>query len=95
MATIGADGTYKLTTFEKGDGALPSHHEVTIAAKHSPQNNSAPKSFKEELEMGGRPTSFGVVQWIVPERYSRRKTTPLKADVALGEDNIINFDIPK
>jgi len=35
MGTIQSDGTYTLTTFDPGDGALLGNHRVTITAKET------------------------------------------------------------
>ena len=97
MASIGADGSYELTTFEEGDGALPGKHKVTITAMES-QGGPMPQSMEEEIEMGlsgkGGMAGPSEVKWIVPEKYSRRDTTPLEAEVTLDDDNVVNFDIP-
>jgi hypothetical protein len=93
LGTIAADGTYTLTTFRPGDGALLGKHRVTIEATKIVAP-AAPRSLEEELRGGAISPGVPRVQWLVPEVYSRPETTPLKADVEPGT-NTINFDLPR
>lgn len=68
VGTIGPDGTFTLSTFTAGDGALPGEYRVTV------------ESFDQELTMeeayeGKTQTS------LIPEKYSNIKTTELKATI--------------
>ena len=90
MGTIAADGSYRLTTFEDGDGALPGRHTVTITA--IAQSASAPASMEEEMEHGMLGSMEGSIRWLVPERYSRRETSELTADVPT-EGGTIDFEL--
>ena len=95
MSTIGPDGTYELRTMDPGDGAIPGKHVVTITATRT-TGPAMPSSFEEELAGAGtQPPSDDTasVQWLVPEEYSQRTTTPLKAEVKAGE-NTIDFELP-
>jgi len=93
---IGPDGSYTLTTFDKGDGAVLGKHRVTIKSTRvtGPQQ---PKSFAEEVAQGqqkdAKPSPGGQVQWLVPAKYAAKKTTPLTADVT-RDGEPIDFDIP-
>lgn len=87
-ASIAADGTYRLTTFEAGDGAVLGRHRVTIESRRITVPN-APKSFADETKA---PVGPPKVEWLVPEKYSNRETSPLTADVKPGR-NAIDFDI--
>ncbi len=86
-AVIAEDGSYSLTCFNREDGALLGRHRVTIESRRitdpvtSPNFN--PNTMSGEL----------IVEWLVPERYSRPKTTPLTAEVKPGR-NTIDFDLP-
>jgi hypothetical protein len=91
MGTLGPDGSYTLTTFQPGDGALLGKHRVTIEATQQIGGGPLPKSRKEEFRMGLG--SSPVIEWLVPEKYSRLATSPLKAEVKRGS-NTINFDLP-
>lgn len=90
---IEPDGTFRLTTFKPGDGAILGQHRVTIdAVKLSGAVGPVPTSFEEELVMGGIP-SGGQVVWLVPQEYATLQTTKLTAEVKPGE-NEIDFDLP-
>jgi hypothetical protein len=93
MATgdIGPDGRYSLTTFRAGDGAQPGQHRVTIDAKRIMDAPGQPKSLKEEGRMGS--LAAGKVEWLVPEKYSHRETSPLTVEVTHGQ-NTIDFNLP-
>ncbi len=99
MGNIKPDGTYTLTTFEALDGALPGKHRVTIKAKRVAEaaKGSGPKSVEDELSMAKEGKSQFVlptkIEWLIPERYSDRKTSPLTAEVT-ADSGPINFDIP-
>lgn len=97
MADIGPDGTYSLTTFVSGDGALPGEHRVTIKATRVhfneagadvPRRQPAPATESPPRGSGG-----AVVEWLVPRIYERPESSPLKATVQRGK-NTINFDLP-
>ena len=89
MGTIGADGSYRLTTFENGDGAPPGKYTVTIEARHVTAP-PAPKSMKDEVNV---PFGKTKIEWLVPEKYSRLDSTPLNAEVVRGP-NTIDFNLP-
>ncbi|MCO6046947.1 hypothetical protein NG895_23865 [Aeoliella sp. ICT_H6.2] len=93
---IAADGTYTLTTFEAGDGALVGKHTVTITAKRVTGGMPEAKSFEEEIRMASDPKSGSAndvrVTWLAPAKYAERKTTPLQREVKAGS-NVLDFDL--
>jgi len=91
VATTGPDGSYRLTTFVAGDGALLGRHRVTIQATRV-TGIAQPKSFEEEMRSVGKSTGTRALEWLVPQKYSSLETTPLTAEVKPGE-NAINFDL--
>jgi len=95
MSEIAEDGTYRLTTFREHDGAVLGIHRVTIKSTRV-TGTPAPRTFEEELEQarGDEPISAAVVEWIVPQEYARRETTPLERTVTAGE-NHFDFEIDK
>ena len=90
---IAADGLYILTTKEKGDGAVPGSHSVTISARKVTGGAPMPKTIEDEvrIDAGLKPVK---VTWLVPEKYSQSRTSPLKREVQQGE-NVIDFDLQK
>ena len=78
VGTISEDGSYQLTTFDEGDGALLGKHRVTITANQVTGGPAQPKTFKEELALATQKSSphsgLPVMTWLVPEEYSERLT---------------------
>jgi hypothetical protein len=100
LGEIGADGSYTLTTFKPGDGALVGRHRVAIeATRVGPGSYEAPKSIEEEIALskqgvpGGKVLVAGKVEWLVPQAYARPETSGLTATVG-SDPNEINFVLP-
>lgn len=93
---IQPDGTYVLTAFEDGDGALTGKHVVTIEAMRFPER-PRPKSLEEEIAMAKNPPRSNPAanrpQWLIPKKYSKRAASGLTATVSSGE-NTIDFNLP-
>jgi hypothetical protein len=89
---IGPDGTYSLTTFKPGDGALLGKHRVTIESVSGTRIQSFQELEKLDREQGGQ-TPITAVKWLVPKGYSQFDTTPLTAEVAPGK-NTLDFNLP-
>src|SRR5262245_54558099 len=75
---IGPDGSYQLTTFRKGDGAVLGEHKVVIVAMQ--KNDPNIEAFTP------------LPPPIVPTKYTSLATTDLKAEVR-DQENTINFDL--
>ena len=56
MASIGSDGRFELSCFERGDGAIVGHHRVKVAARETISEKSirwfAPKKYADENTSG-------------------------------------------
>jgi len=92
---IQPDGSYTLTTFNAGDGAILGAHRVTIEATAVTSAEPSPKSSDEEVRQVLSGTSHRgkpAVRWLAPKKYSSLETTPLTAEVKPGP-NTINFDL--
>ena len=88
-----ADGEFVMTTFAHEDGAIIGEHVVTITA------------FEDTKPAGDVDDEFGSLsasmerpkkdnrKWIVPERYSDRKTSDLKFEVKSGDKNQADFPL--
>ena len=87
------DGSYRLTSFESGDGAVPGKYRVTIKAVkvHFPGGSAPPTEGAAAVgaAAAGRPWR----EWRVPQRYEGIETSGLTATVEPGK-NEINFDLP-
>ncbi|QDT66991.1 hypothetical protein [Calycomorphotria hydatis] len=82
MATgkIGPDGTFELTTYEPGDGALPGHHKVTI-------------SYYESEEFDPENPTLSESKSLVPEKYGDPTQSGLNAEVLSGKENTFEFTL--
>lgn len=95
IGQIQSDGTYELSTFAPGDGAVPGEHKVAIEAKQVSGAGAAPTSLQDEIAQ----TSFGAnsktssVNWLVPEKYASSESSELTATVESGS-NKIDFQLP-
>lgn len=97
--SIGTDGTYELTTYTRGDGALPGKYTVTITSCTEVVDGPVFASYEDE--MAGNPIdpewenksqqATGISRWIVPPRFANRKTSGLSATVGGTEE--INFNL--
>ncbi len=94
MGSIQSDGTYSLTTFDQGDGALLGKHRVTITATERVGGTPLPTSFEDEVKQAGKTPlqAPGKTVWLVPQEYSNRKTSKLQAEVVSG-DNTHDFNL--
>jgi hypothetical protein len=85
---LGQGGSFRLTTFDSGDGALLGEHVVTVTAME--ESATGPSSFEEELR--GRGIPLGDVRWLAAPKYAELKTSPLRATVEPGT-NRFRFDL--
>lgn len=79
---INADGFYRLSSFTKGDGAIPGKYTVTI------------KAVKVHPSSEGSHGGNDWLEWLVPKRYENQATSGLTA-VVESDDTEINIDLPK
>ena len=77
---IGSDGSYKLTTFSPGDGAVIGTHKVTITALQG-MGNVLPE------QRSATPPP------LVPAKYLSGETSGLVAEVKAKTKNEVNFDL--
>lgn len=75
---IQPDGTYSLTTYEEGDGAILGSHRVMIVSMD--EGSGLPEDAMTEPKL------------LIPDKYGRDQTSGLTADVTEG-DNEIDFPL--
>lgn len=91
LGEIQPDGSYTLTTFEPGDGAIVGSHKVTIEVSEPGTAAPAPTSFEEEVKMlkeGQSPDLTIPRKFLAPKRYTRPETTDLTAEIKSGVNRI-------
>lgn len=79
---IGTDGSFTLTTFNTGDGALIGAHKVIVSKRGSDTSRNQPKP--------DGTIDYTVPKAEIPEKYEKVEKTPLKFTV---EDKTNEFKI--
>jgi len=78
---IGSDGSYTLTTFNTGDGAVAGKHKVTVVSRSS-------DNLEKMNKMKGGAIAYKLPPSVVSSKYSQVATTPLTYTVENGSNNI-------
>lgn len=89
------DGTYELTTFESGDGAVHGNHVVTITAVEEQVSNKAEELAEEHGSLSELmlPNQQPKQIWRIPEAYSDSESSGLEFEVKRGEMNQADFQL--
>jgi len=101
--TTDRNGRFRLTTFEKNDGAVPGKQEVSIrkGVPEIPGTNLTGMT-KEELQAALNKMSEAELRalplksqlrWEIPERYGSPETSGLTAEVVDGGENHFRFEL--
>jgi hypothetical protein len=86
--TTDAEGRFRLTTFDDGDGALPGRHLVTVAKVKDTAPGGGDRGTPEGKEMlsGGPGFEVETMESEVPQRYTNWETSGLQCEVKKGMD---------
>lgn len=84
-----AQGRYQLSTFVRGDGAVPGSYKV-IVLKYAPPEQASAGQDGYEPPQGPEPPP----RHLLPPKYAAVKTSGLEATVASGP-NAIDFDLAR
>jgi hypothetical protein len=81
IAEVDADGNFRLTSFRAGDGAPEGQYRVSVVWYLA---NPKPKAAEGD---------DANVRNYLPELYARAETTPLRATVTRGTNNLPTFEL--
>jgi hypothetical protein len=86
---IGSDGSYQLTTFESGDGAVLGEHRVIIQSREDdPALKGGGMPIPDKLgRLNIKPPTY-----LVPQKYATTETSPLNFTVREG-NNRYNIEL--
>jgi len=81
-----SDGSFTLTTFNTGDGAILGQHSVTVESRGG------------DINALNKPKADGTIAYVlpkpaVPKKYLNPTSTPLKYTVEPGKDNFFEIEI--
>jgi hypothetical protein len=96
-----AEGKYSLTMFDPGDGTMAGENIITVTKLEGGQaavttSSQAPvppnpadlaKMTQQRMESGGSAAASGP-KFLVPEKYTKRETTPLKETISATNNRI-------
>ncbi len=85
-ATTQADGTYELSTFETGDGAMAGKYTVTVRKLVSVQ-----QGVQQDGEHAGEPAY--VNKDMLPAKYKSQGNTPLECEVPAEGETTFDIDL--
>jgi hypothetical protein len=81
MAPIQQDGSFKMSTFESGDGVQPGEYKVIIWAVENEPGDDDWGKIGSTFELG----------WLVPEKYGYSTSTPLTVTVPSQGDLLLDL----
>ncbi len=85
ISELGSDGSFELTTFDTGDGAVLGQHKAVVVAKSTGgepiPEGMIPSQLPQDLKKYEGPKP------LVPEKYMSADKTPLKYTVRPGDNN--------
>ncbi|GAA4427903.1 lipoprotein [Bremerella cremea] len=82
--TIQSDGTFTLSTYGNGDGAIIGMNEVLVTATDRDAGTAG--EVAENTEMTAP-------KMLIPQKYTSFSTSELTADVVAGKTNTFTFDL--
>ncbi len=86
-----SSGSFKLTTFEPRDGAIPGNYRVKIARTITV--GTPPAETVDPYKSMGKPPAPHREKDLLPTKYKRDTTSGLTAEVRAGGDNVFKFDL--
>jgi hypothetical protein len=79
-----SDGSFTLTTYAPGDGAIVGHHHVVVVAREAGDG---------QFDRPGAPGIERPGRSLIPEKYGNTGTSGLAFDVAAGGDNTFQIQL--
>lgn len=87
QANIRPDGTYSMTTYRDGDGAVIGNHDVIIMALEDPAGGKLPEDAKKGYDSAQHS--------LIPEKFGDLAKSGLKVEVTADVTHVVDFDLDK
>ena len=85
ISPLGSDGSFELTTFDTGDGAVLGQHKAVVVAKseggEKVPEGTIPSQLPEDIKKYEGPKP------LIPEKYMTAEKTPLRYKVRPGDNS--------
>ncbi|WP_422924401.1 hypothetical protein [Singulisphaera sp. PoT] len=85
---LGKDGSYELSTFDDGDGAVLGEHLITVKAVEKVRTEKPNPKDTEQIRTPGPDgkLSYVFMKSLVPNKYANPNMSPLRFKVAPGQN---------
>mgnify|MGYP007073286773 CR=1 FL=1 len=84
VGEIQPDGSFTLSTYEPGDGAVPGAHKVCVRCYEGQRPGAGLKQTGGEVTLGAL---------LIPRKYTRFGTSGLAVDIVDGDNPPLDFDL--
>lgn len=95
-----ADGTFSLSMFDPNDGAIPGEHTITVVKVEAGAEpaSTTDAMLNDPTAMAGMAAEGGAggpkaPESLIPEKYSKKESSPLKETVSADAENKFIFQL--
>lgn len=90
--TTDSAGSFRLTTYDPGDGAVPGSY-VALVTKTQSENEMSPEEGDAYFARTGTPPPFPTVRNLLPARYGDHESSGLVCEVVAGQKNDLKLTL--
>lgn len=92
IGEIGSDGSFELTTYDTGDGAVTGQHKAIVVSMSEGVQKVASDMIPSQLPEDLKKAEAQAPKPLVPQKYMDPEKTPLKYTVRPG-DNVFDIEL--